>query len=77
MAGLLGGHRHCANSGRRVDVESTGFVCQVKPAQSTLCTDTARFSVILDLQKPFKNASPAPLSGPFPSRLSVLGIEPR
>lgn len=74
VAGMLGGRRHWANSGRRVDVESTGFVCQVKPAQSALCADTARFGVILNLQKRYENASPARLSGPFPSRLSVLGI---
>jgi hypothetical protein len=29
-ARLLGGQRHWANSGRRVDVEGAGFVCQVK-----------------------------------------------
>ena len=30
MAGLLGGSRHPANGGGRMDVESARYVCQVK-----------------------------------------------
>src|SRR2546425_2713586 len=45
VAHLLGGRRHWANSGRRVDVESAGYVCQVKHRHTCSLVELERLAV--------------------------------
>ena len=49
VARLLGGRRHWANSGRRVDVESAGFICQVKHRRVCSLAELERLA--LDLER--------------------------
>jgi hypothetical protein len=48
VARLLGGQRHWANSGRRVDVESPGYVCQVKHRRGCSLAELERLAVELE-----------------------------
>jgi hypothetical protein len=48
VARLLGGQRHWANSGRPVDVESAGFVCQVKHRRVCSLAELERLAVELE-----------------------------
>jgi hypothetical protein len=47
-ARLLGGQRHWANSGRRVDVGSPGYVCQVKHRRVCSLAELERLAVELE-----------------------------
>lgn len=48
MARLLGGQRHWANSGRRVDVEGHRYLCQVKHRRVCSLAEPERLAVELE-----------------------------
>ena len=48
VAPLLGGSRYPANSGRRVDVESDGYVCQVKHRRTLSLGQLEALAIELD-----------------------------
>ena len=48
VARLLGGTRYPANSGRRVDVESDRFICQVKHRRSCSLAQLEALAIELD-----------------------------
>jgi hypothetical protein len=48
VACLLGGQRHWANSGRRVDVEGPSYVCQVKHRRVCSLAELERPAVELE-----------------------------
>ncbi len=47
VARLLGGKRHWANSGRRVDIEGARYLCQVKHRRACSLAELERLAVEL------------------------------
>lgn len=48
VASLLGGRRHWANSGRRVDVEGPAYLCQVKHRRVCSLAELERLALELE-----------------------------